>query len=64
MSDPHHPKSPLMETVDREAERLRSVYGMVPGAGLAVAMRNLLADLDRRVADLERPHEAQRRQSK
>ena len=53
MPDPHHPKSPMMEAVDREADRLASVYGgMVPGAALAAAMRNLMADHDRQIAEL------------
>ena len=53
MPDPHHPKSPLMEAVDREAELLAQRYGgFVPGAALATAMRNILAAHDREIAQL------------
>lgn len=54
MPAPHHPKSPLMEKVDAEAELLRDRYGgFVPGAALAATMRNLMADHDRRLIETE-----------
>ena len=54
----HHPKSPLLDKLDRDIEGLRAATPLeLRGAAedALMAARNLMADLDRRLSSLELP---------
>lgn len=53
----HHPKHPLLADLDRQLERVRKAPLLQRAAAaeaLAISLRNVLVNFDRRLTDLER----------